>query len=79
MKLTKTQEKILDILKANPTAKIYKRGGSMFSSKSIKLNIENPDTGGLYNITLLTFGKLVENNLIRKEKENSDFIWILNI
>jgi len=40
--------------------------------------IENPDTGGLYNMTLATFGKLVENSLIKREKEDSNFIWVLN-
>lgn len=78
-KLTKPQQKILDLLKENPTAKIFKKDGSMFSKQSIKVNIENPDTGGLYNMTLATFGKLVENNLIKREKEDSNFIWILNI
>jgi hypothetical protein len=77
-KLTKPQQKILDLLKENPTAKIFKKDGSMFSKQSIKVNIENPDTGGLYNMTLATFGKLVEYNLIKREKEDSNFIWVLN-
>lgn len=78
MKLSKTQQKMLDVLITNPTAKIYKTSGSMFSKQSIKINVENPDTGGLYNMTLSTFGKLVENNLIKRENEESDFSWILN-
>jgi hypothetical protein len=78
-KLTKPQQKILDVLIANPDAKIFKQGGSMFSTQSIKINVEDPETGGVYKMTLATFGKLVENNLIKREKEDSNFIWILNI
>jgi hypothetical protein len=77
-KLTKPQQKILDVLIANPDAKIFKQGGSMFSTQSIKINVENPDTGGIYNISHATFGKLVEYNLIKREKEDSNFIWVLN-
>lgn len=78
-KLTKPQQKILDVLIANPDVKIFKQGGSMFSTQSIKINVEDPETGGVYKMTHATFGKLVENNLIKKEKEDSNFIWILNI
>lgn len=78
MKLSKTQQKMLDVLIANPTAKIYKTSGSMFSKQSIKINVVDPDTGGVYGMTLSTFGKLVENNLIKRENEESDFCWILN-
>jgi uncharacterized protein YjhX (UPF0386 family) len=78
MKLSKTQQKMLDVLIANPTAKIYKTSGSMFSKQSIKINVENPDTGGLYTMTLSTFNKLAENKLIKRESEESDFCWILN-
>lgn len=77
-KLTKPQQKILDLLQANPTAKIFKKDSSMFSKQSIKVNIENPDTGGLYNISQATFSKLVETNSIKREKEDSNFIWVLN-
>lgn len=77
-KLTKPQQKILDLLQANPNAKIYKKDESMFSKQSIKLNIENPDTGGLYIIPHSTFSKLVENKSIKREKEDSNFIWVLN-
>ena len=34
-KLTKPQQKILDVLQANPTAKIFKQAGSMFSTQSM--------------------------------------------
>lgn len=78
MKLSKVQQKILDVLITNPTAKIFKTSGSMFSRQSIKINVENPDTGGLYTMTLPTFNKFVENNLIKRESEKSDFSWVLN-
>jgi len=78
MKFSKVQQKMLDVLITNPTAKIFKTSGSMFSKQSIKINVENPDTGGLYTMTLSTFNKLVENKLIKREREESDFSWILN-
>jgi hypothetical protein len=78
MKFSKVQQKMLDVLITNPTAKIFKTSGSMFSKQSIKINVENPDTGGLYTMTLSTFNKLAENKLIKREREESDFSWILN-
>ena len=78
MKFSKVQQKMLDVLITNPTAKIFKTSGSMFSKQSIKINVENHDTGGLYTMTLSTFNKLAENKLIKREREESDFSWILN-